>query len=360
MTGEAVFSFKKRIESIQVLRFCLAVLVFLSHFESLTALNIGFASPVFIFYMISAFVAMLSTADAEKRKGFLRRRIVRLLPLYWAVTLFTFAAAHVYPSIMSYTPDVWQLLKSLFCIPFSREAAATGRDIMRPILGPAHTLEVEVFFSLIFFICMRISHKKRGFIAAGCCIAFFAAGEVFEALHFHTPSAFVEFYVTHNRYSWIYFFLGIVLYMLLERAATRPVALSRMKKFNVIAAVWTAAGVAGMIFVKNRFYVDVYYIVQAFAAFGLLYILIMLSQYGVKAPRALVFCGNISFSFYLVHYYPVHLAEKFFGATEPGLTALAAVLAAFAVAFGVACVSYLIFEKKIPEILLSPRKKRAG
>ena len=357
MASGSVFSFKKRIESIQVLRFCLALLIFLSHFESLSSLNANFAAPVFIFYTVSGFVAMLSTREPSKVDGFLKRRLVRLLPLYWAVTIFTFVAAHLYAPFMSYTPNVVQLLKSLFCIPFARDKMVGGAVTMRPIVGPAHTLEVEVFFSLIFFVCMKLSHKHRGRIITDVCAAFFVIGEVFDMAQFHTNIDIIDFYITHNRLAWLYFLLGVALFELFSRAEAKKTELSSMRGFNAASIVLSAAIFAAIRLFGDRLGTELYYILQAAAGFLLLFFLVMLSQYKFKMPKFLVFCGNVSFSFYLLHYYIVNLAEKALGARSPGARAAIAVVGAFAVSFAAACVSYQIFEKKLPELILNHPKK---
>ena len=75
MDQNSVFSFKGKMDSIQVLRACLAFLIFLSHFECLSRYNLS--APVFLFYTISGFVVMLSTRKKDKVKGFLKRRFVR-------------------------------------------------------------------------------------------------------------------------------------------------------------------------------------------------------------------------------------------------------------------------------------------
>ena len=101
MSSNSVFSFKHRTEPIQVLRACLAILVFLSHFESTSEYLSVLSTPVFLFYTISGFLVMLSTRKEEKVKGFLKRRFIRLLPLYWTLTILTFAVANLVPSFLN-------------------------------------------------------------------------------------------------------------------------------------------------------------------------------------------------------------------------------------------------------------------
>ena len=143
MSSNSVFSFKHRTEPIQVLRACLAILVFLSHFESTSEYLSVLSTPVFLFYTISGFLVMLSTRKEEKVKGFLKRRFIRLLPLYWTLTILTFAVANLVPSFLNNTPTIEQLIKSMLCIPYQRITNVASHTTMRPIVGPAHTLEVD-------------------------------------------------------------------------------------------------------------------------------------------------------------------------------------------------------------------------
>ena len=351
MTQESYFSFKRRTESIQILRACLAFLIFLSHFESISKYGINLSAPVFIFYTISGFVAMLSTRDTSKVSGFLKKRFIRLLPLYWAVTIITFVAAYISPSFMSYTPDFIQLFKSLFCIPFYRETMVNNHMTMRPIVGPAHTLEVEILFSILFYVCMRLNHKHRGELIAGVCLIFFIAGELLSVFKIDTNIASIDFYIIHNRSAWLYFLLGIVIFKLFNNAEAKSVPIPSLR-IHFVISIFTSAIIFVIInSMYDRINTDIYYSLQAVAGFFLLSFLIILSQYSISMPKFLVFFGNISFSFYLLHYYIVNLTEKVLHVKSFGWILVLAVIIAFTASLLVAYISYLLFEKRLPKLL---------
>ena len=351
MSSNSVFSFKHRTEPIQVLRACLAILVFLSHFESTSEYLSVLSTPVFLFYTISGFLVMLSTRKEEKVKGFLKRRFIRLLPLYWTLTILTFAVANLVPSFLNNTPTIDQLIKSMLCIPYQRITNVASHTTMRPIVGPAHTLEVEVIFSIIFFICMKISHKHRGKIAAGVCLLLFFTGETFRIFHINTSIDFIEFYVDHNSVAWLYFFSGIVLFKMFNTLEKRSVSLYELKKYLFISISLSVYIFVIINIISNGLNPDVYYILQAGAGFFLIAFLILLSQYSVTMPKFLVFFGDISFSFYLIHYYVVHLSEKLLHVKSFGWTFLLAVVISLTVSILIALGSYQIFEKRIPKLL---------
>lgn len=354
MNQSSVFSFKGKIESIQGLRACLAFFIFLSHFECLSDLNLS--APVFLFYMISGFVVMLSTRKEDKIKGFLKRRFIRLLPLYWTVSIFTFVVAQINSSLMSYKPSFIQLLKSMFCIPFARETIVNSRTTMRPIVGPAHTLEVEIIFSIVFFICMLINHKHRGITVSCVCLSLFLIGECCSVLKLNLNIAFFEFYIIHNRIAWLYFLMGVVIFKLFESAESKKIQLSSFNTFFIISIIVAIVTFVFINIIHNKMSTDVYYALQAIAGFFLISFLVILSQLPVKMPRFLVYYGDISFSFYLLHYYIVHFTEKMLHIQSIDWKLPIAVIVALALSLLLASVSYYIFEKKFPKLLFKNNK----
>src|SRR5262245_203366 len=100
------------IESLQWLRFIAASLVVIYHVEVQLSrldgiprydLGIG-ASGVDIFFVISGFIMVYITHG--RRDGFLsfmRRRILRILPIYWLGTLFVLTLLFVAPALLHST-----------------------------------------------------------------------------------------------------------------------------------------------------------------------------------------------------------------------------------------------------------------
>ena len=198
---------------------------------------------------------------------------------------------------------------------------------------------------------MKISHKHRGKIAAGVCLLLFFTGETFRIFHINTSIDFIEFYVDHNSVAWLYFFSGIVLFKMFNTLEKRSVSLYELKKYLFISISVSVYIFVIINIISNGLNPDVYYILQAGAGFFLIAFLILLSQYPVTMPKFLVFFGDISFSFYLVHYYVVHLSEKLLHVKSFGWTFLLAVLISLTVSILIALGSYQIFEKRIPKLL---------
>ncbi|MGH2898799.1 MAG: acyltransferase family protein, partial [Solirubrobacteraceae bacterium] len=69
-----------------------------------------------VFFVISGFIiAYIGTSKPEQ---FFRRRLIRVVPFYWAATAFVFAMVAIAPQLFrSTTASVPHLLASLFFIP---------------------------------------------------------------------------------------------------------------------------------------------------------------------------------------------------------------------------------------------------
>ena len=150
-----------RIVSIQLLRFLAALGVLIAHAELFgyhlgRFLQVGVARipisldggfGVDLFVAISGFVMVHSSRRLYGAPGgqaaFIKRRLLRIVPLYWLATLVALAwALHFGPR-----PDLAGIIQSFAFIPF-RSAAASGRVV--PVLEVGWTLNYEMLFYLLF------------------------------------------------------------------------------------------------------------------------------------------------------------------------------------------------------------------
>ena len=103
---------------------------------------------VYVFFVISGFIMVHICWDHFGRRGaaadFLRRRITRIVPLYWLATLAAFAFHKVSATHGAYA-DWSELLRSLFFIPYLDEDGSWA-----PVLAQGWTLNYEMFFYVIF------------------------------------------------------------------------------------------------------------------------------------------------------------------------------------------------------------------
>jgi len=148
--------------SIQVLRGLAVSLVVIHH--AITFLNDKYAVNlvefdlgaigVDIFFVISGFVMFWTTRSHvgswPDTLQFWKKRVIRIIPLYWAMTVSLAGALLFSPSLFKSMElnGAW-LLKSLFFIPYLNE---WGRP--HPMIDPGWTLNYEMFFYLVFGGCL--------------------------------------------------------------------------------------------------------------------------------------------------------------------------------------------------------------
>jgi exopolysaccharide production protein ExoZ len=111
-----------------------------------------------IFFVISGFIMWRTTEGTGMRPlEFLRRRAVRIVPLYWMATLGLTAAALLYPlRFPDVQPTLSHLLQSLAFIQHRNPAG-----LPFPVLAPGWTLNYEAVFYLIFAGCLLVPQARR-------------------------------------------------------------------------------------------------------------------------------------------------------------------------------------------------------
>ena len=136
------------------------------HFQSLFRWAFGGNAGVDVFFVISGFI--MAYALHEKRIGsweFINKRVVRIVPTYWACIALLAIPAALLPSMWSHRPpdtDVFFLLKSLFFWPVRDEL---GR--IHPFLAPGWSLSYEMFFYCVLALGLHFSRRNAIAITIG-------------------------------------------------------------------------------------------------------------------------------------------------------------------------------------------------
>lgn len=308
---------------IQALRFFSALAVSLFHVGFLDSLgpdyNVWLVNGVFVFYAISGYVTMLSTE--RRTEKFMLKRIIRIMPLYWFLTLVTFMAMKLIPSIFPYNPSVVELLKSLFLIPYSHRATATT-DALYPIVSMGHTIQTTMLYYVILWVSSSLSQKRRGILSSLIIIAIVVCGYVFK------PSpTFLKFYMKPDL---IFFVAGIVAYYLCKKLSCQNI------KYGLLITTFTIALFFVTMCTHNRW--------CQFVLIMLLMCTTVLSG-KVKAINSnvfnrLVIMGNWTFSYFLIHLYVVRFLEVF-GGTDFCVKAVICDTVAIVLSW---CASYILYE----------------
>lgn len=158
---------REKFVSIQVLRFIAASAVILAHLHShypkaledghplWGILNFG-AAGVDLFFVISGFVMVYSSEKFFRQPGatieFLRRRLIRIVPLYWICTTFLIvflATIHHGITIDDLSPG--SILGSYLFIPIPRPSGLTA-----PALGVGWSLNFEMLFYALFAFAVML------------------------------------------------------------------------------------------------------------------------------------------------------------------------------------------------------------
>ncbi|MCH5186065.1 MAG: acyltransferase [Oscillospiraceae bacterium] len=304
-----------RFDGVQVLRAASMLMIALYHIDMFYNTGLRMDRCVHIFFVISAFMVMYTTRKDVKH--FIRKRIIKIVPLYWLLTFLTFFAAISVPGIIPQAPGVRDLVLSLFFIPYSRDGIR-GADAVRPLVGPAHTLMSEMFFYLLFFVSAKADHKKRGLIASAVLIVLVALGYWFD--FYEIP---ILYTYTSDRLA--DFVGGILLFYIAEYIFKRNgfrIGICRSAVLLVISAV--AGGI--LISAEN---------ISMPLKVGLSMICVAgftVAFFDIRAPRILVTAGDLSYSFYLIHYYVILIIKTLLDpmnvwSVKSGLCAAAAICA---------------------------------
>jgi peptidoglycan/LPS O-acetylase OafA/YrhL len=155
-----------------------------------------FASGVDIFFVISGFIMWHTTCDGTVGTlEFWKRRVIRIVPLYWLVTTVYVAILLIAPGYMqSARFDLYHVAASYFFIPVIHPVAT---QFVWPLVVPGWTLNYEMFFYLLFGLTLPFRNEVRAIgtvtllIAIVCLRAFdLQAKSIFD---FYTSSIILEF-----------------------------------------------------------------------------------------------------------------------------------------------------------------------
>ena len=220
---------KDQLQSVQILRAIAALAVVAFHFAQSLAIDFHLipldsftmgSDGVDIFFVISGFIMAYTTARDDQRSPgeFAWKRLVRIVPLYWVLTLAVFTIGIVAPTLLNSGGATWEELgKSLAFIPYER---ADGR--VAPVLFLGWTLNYEMFFYAVFTIALLVAPRWRlqivvGVMAVMTAIGYAYPGDLGVLGRFYTNGIILEFvwgcllFVAWNRWperlralSWIW------------------------------------------------------------------------------------------------------------------------------------------------------------
>lgn len=261
-----------RFYSIQVVRGVAAILVLLYH-QSLLATG---EAGVDIFFVISGFI-MGTVATSERPTDFINRRIIRIVPLYWAVT-FCMCLPSLIPGFFAHFSFTFPtLVKSLFFIPYY-----DLKGNIWPLLVPGWTLNYEMFFYVIFALGLTL-HSTIMF-SVMCMLLCTALGLLLHPaspiLYTYTDKLLLEFaggLLLAQYYRYLPLWFGILMLML-------------------------STGIFISLSLSGNTYTDVRLIAYGIPALALVAGIITIEKaHGWPRLKILETVGDSSYSLYLLH-----------------------------------------------------------
>lgn len=283
--------------TIQYLRGFAAIMVLASHalLYPLLADNIGYGRlgwlGVILFFVISGFIMVAVTGEGRfSATDFLRRRFIRVVPMYWGATILAAALALLAPHLFKTTVyDTGQLLMSLFFVPFYNPVSHG----IHPLYKLGWTLNYEVFFYVCFALLAFLGAQSR---VVWLTIAFTSLA-VLGAL-WQPEQAIAQFYTS---YMPLAFCAGAWLGL-----ATLRGWLARLSWPAV--AILSLLGLAGLVegFAFDQRLLQNGFAFIGFVAFASATILLAV-RFERSLPRMALLerIGDASYSIYLVHIYEV-------------------------------------------------------
>ena len=329
-------------DSIQALRGLAALFVVFQHVRFL---NFG-AFGVDIFFCISGFMIMFTTEKSTKY--FFRKRLIRILPLYYLMTLGTYLLLLLFPSMFQQTrPDPVYLIKSLLFIPFD-----IGGGIIQPLLRIGWTVNCEMLFYLLFFISFHLSRRYRGLICGAFLAVLVGMVQIFAPAvsSWQSPlgSVLSPVLIFYGDPVMLEFVFGILAYYVMRFLYRRHTLHPVSKSVSITSAVCIPAIFCLLAFFTPRVNVIGF---RRLPLWGLpaflMLVLAFLAGLGLTMPRFLVWMGDLSYSLYLIHYYPVMFLDRavFDFSTLTALSAVGLVVSV-ALSIGLAYLSWILMEKK--------------
>jgi exopolysaccharide production protein ExoZ len=173
-----------KLYSVQYLRGLAALLVVVAHASAHPLAEPTYLQArlgefgVYLFFVISGFIMVAISGSGQfSALEFLKRRAIRIVPLYWIFTTLAALLALLLPALFKSTVfTVPHYLQSMLFIPHE----APGRGGTSPLLSLGWTLNYEVFFYLAFAVLAGLAATGRVVALTVGFVALYLAGAVLQ------------------------------------------------------------------------------------------------------------------------------------------------------------------------------------
>jgi peptidoglycan/LPS O-acetylase OafA/YrhL len=335
----------QKFPGLQILRFVAAFSVVLFHLFDNYHTYFGFSQNYFgigahgvdVFFVLSGFVI---TYIADPEKGslyFMKRRVARIIPLYWLLTFGVALLSIIRPDfLMTTTFNTKSLLLSLAFIPYYKE-----NGLIQPMLFLGWTLNYEVFFYALFALSLLFGRWAAIYTCAVITVL------VILGRFLHSDRVIWQFYTNPIM---LEFVLGVSLYLIYKN---EPELVLKLGCWWVVSLLVILLWVFDEIPILR----DVAPPIIAFLLVGAM-LGIGFSSWRIVAT--LVLLGDASYSLYLSHPYIIRTLPKISIAHQNMAFLTVTSVAIVALSIGLSIVLYRIFERPAQMLILrvsTPERK---
>ncbi|HTN41412.1 MAG TPA: acyltransferase, partial [Asticcacaulis sp.] len=268
-------------------------------------------SGVDVFFLISGFVMVHSWREGQTPWDFWFKRILRIYPMYWltlGILIVLTALGKLPLGISTYTSG--DFLSSLFLYA---QKSSNGGDF--PLLPPAWTLVCEIYFYLLFGLCLWVKILTRiigllGFFFLICLVIWSLGGSKNYTISAYTNPILFEFLI------------GSILALVYRNSFTDPALIWLGKWGRIVAISLIAAGLSG-IFANQHHVHGIISSEEHFTYFALPATLLMgglliAERSGLQLKNQGVFLlGSSSYAIYLFHLLFIDFSLRVFNRLMP-------------------------------------------
>lgn len=236
-----------------------------------------------LFFVISGFIMVVTTKSDSSPTNFILKRIWRIVPLYWLVTLGYVTILLFVPDLLrSGTLDFEYILKSFLFIP-SYDPKFPG--LIWPLVIPGWSLNYEMYFYAIFAFALLLLAKYRWCVALAILLLLVGFGQAIDTTN--------PIIITYTNTLLIEFIFGIIVgtvFLYSNATGTRLLSFS----FLLIAVSAVVCAIHGIAIWRS--------ILCGSISGTILSLLLSFEQSGVSFSNVIVIAlGDASYSIYLTH-----------------------------------------------------------
>lgn len=334
------------LRNLHLLRALAALSVVYFHISSTAGLNLAWdigSRGVDVFFVISGFI--IAYIGSKQPGHFFVRRLIRIVPFYWAATLVVFTAATVLPRFFRSTDaSIGHLVPSLLFFP---HLSSSGE--VQPTLILGWSLNFEMFFYVLFALALLLSTRRAPILCAAAIVAVVAIGKLVGPV-----STAFDFYARTTSLEFCY---GIGAYYLLAACERRKAMLAQSAVLKLALPLALIAGVAAIVLFEHLAKDAIpRYLAGGIPAFVIVVSALLLERiFGVASRSRLAWLlGEASYVIYLIHPYIVFgvLRLAVPDAAQLSMPTIVAVIAGLiTLTSGIGIALHLLFEKPVMAFL---------